>query len=85
MFTGIGLQNTSIHPSMKIRTWYSRVLVRLELWPLHDEQPGQDVDEDPLHPRRHLVRLRRPEVHVQHHHRHRDAVCVKEEEEEKAD
>ena len=65
-------------------TSHSRVLVGLELRPLHDEQSGEDVDEDPLHPRRHLVRLRRPEVHVQHHHRHRDATCV-EEEEEKAD
>ena len=64
---------------------YSRVLVRLELGPLHDEQPGQDVDEDPLHPRRHLVRLRRPEVHVQHHHRHRDATCIKKKKKNKAD
>ncbi len=46
------------------------MFVWLELRPLHDEQPRQDVYEDPLHPGRHLVRLRRPEVHVQDHNRH---------------
>ncbi len=45
-----------------------RLLIRLELGTLHDEQPGQDVNKDPLHPGRHLVGLWRPEVNVQHHH-----------------
>lgn len=34
--------------------------------PAHDQQPRQVLDEDGAHPRRHRVRLRRPEVHVQH-------------------
>ena len=45
----------------------------LVLRSLHDEEPRQDVDEDPSHPRRQLVRLGGTEVHVQHQHRHRYA------------
>ena len=41
--------------------------------PLHDEEPGQQVDEDPPDPGRHQVGLRRPEVDVEHHDRHADA------------
>lgn len=35
----------------------------------HDEHPRQYVDEHPSHPRRHRMRLRRPEVDIQHHYR----------------
>ena len=41
--------------------------------PLHDEEPGQQVDEDPPDPGRHQVGLGRPEVDVEHHDRHADA------------
>ena len=41
--------------------------------PLHDEEPGQQVDEDPPHPGRHQVGLGRAEVDVEHHDRHADA------------
>ena len=41
--------------------------------PLHAEQPRQDVDEDPPHPRRHGVSLRGAEVDIEDHHRHHDA------------
>ena len=40
---------------------------------LHDEEPGEEVDEDSPHPGRHQVSLGRPEVDVEHHHRHADA------------
>ena len=49
------------------------MLVWLELRPLHDEQPGQDVNEDPFDPWRHLVSLRRTKVDVQHDDRHTNA------------
>ena len=48
--------------------------------PSHDQQPGQDVDEDAPHPRRHCVRLRRAKVDVQHDYRHADAGQRKKEE-----
>ena len=41
--------------------------------PLHDEEPGQQVDEDPPDPGRHQVGLGRPEVDVEHHDRDADA------------
>ena len=36
--------------------------------PLHDEEPGQQVNEDPPHPGRHQVGLRGPEVDVEDDH-----------------
>ena len=38
--------------------------------PPHDQQPGQNVDEDPSDPGRHGVSLRGAEVDIEHHHRH---------------
>lgn len=46
------------------------VLVEVEVWPTHDEQPRQNMDEDPADPRRHRVRLWRPKMNVQNHHSH---------------
>ena len=43
---------------------FLRFFVGLKLWALHDEEAGEDVDEDPLHPRGHPVGLRGPEVNV---------------------
>ena len=45
-------------------TAYLRLFVWLELGPLHDEEAGEDVHKDPLHPRGHPVGLRGPEVNV---------------------
>jgi len=39
----------------------------------HDQEAGQLVDEHGPHPRSHRVRLRRPEVNVQHQYSHTDA------------
>ena len=50
--------------------------------PLHDQEPGQKVDEDSPHPGRHQVGLRGPEVDVEHHHRHTDAEGVEDHGEE---
>ena len=46
------------------------VLFEVKVRPTHDEQPRQNMDEDPADPRRHRVRLRRPKVNVQNHHGH---------------
>ena len=40
--------------------------------PLHAEQAGQDVDEDPADPGGHGVGLWGPEVDIQHNHSHTD-------------
>lgn len=39
--------------------------VHLIVRPPHDQKARQDVDEDPLDPRRHDVRLRGTEVHIE--------------------
>ncbi len=39
-------------------------------WPLHDEQPGQYLNEDPSHPWGHNVGLQGPEVDVEHNYSH---------------
>ena len=44
--------------------------------PLHDEEPGQQVNEDPPHPGRHQVGLRGPEVDVEDDHGDADAEGV---------
>ena len=49
---------------------------------LHDQQPGQEVDEDPPDPGRHQVGLRGPEVDVEYHHSHADAEGVEDHREE---
>jgi len=43
----------------------------------HDQEAGQLVDEHGPHPRSHRVGLWRPEVDVQHQHRHTDAAGKK--------
>ena len=46
------------------------MLVEIVERPPHDEQPRQNVDEDPPDPGCHGVRLRCPEVYVEHDDRH---------------
>ena len=40
------------------------MLIWLKLRTLHNQKPGQDVNEYPLHPWGHLVGLRRTKVHI---------------------
>ena len=50
--------------------------------PLHDEEPGQQVNEDPPHPGRHQVGLGGPEVDVEDDHGDADAEGVEDHGEE---
>ena len=56
--TGSGPQN------LCVKRVYSRVLIRLELRPLHYQKPREDMDENPFDPRRHLVCLRGTKVNI---------------------
>lgn len=58
----------------------SELCLHIVLGPFHEEQLWQDLDENAVHPGRHSVGLRWPEMNIQHHDRHADTASDGEEE-----